>query len=123
MWRTITTDIYQSHGSRRRIKSDEDPKALFTEALAKDGRGFLLSSFGCRGFMAERGIIGVGHPDMEAGDSICIFKGGNMPFVLRQVQRDEGFVAYQYIGQAYIYKMMDGEMINESTEWDWITLV
>jgi len=123
MWRTITTDIYQSHGNRRRIKSDEDPKVLFAEALAKDGRGFLLSSYGCRGFMLERGIIGVGHPDMELGDSIFILKGGNMPFILRQVQKDEGDVAYQYIGQAYIYKMMDGEMINEATEWDWISLV
>ncbi|KAJ4017678.1 hypothetical protein NW752_001587 [Fusarium irregulare] len=122
-WHCITTDIHQSFGRRSRIKSDEDPQALFTEALARDGKGFHLSSRGCRGFVTEKGIIGVGHPDMVAGDSICIFKGGNMPFIVRQVQRDEGIVAFQYIGQAYVYKMMDGEMINESTGWDWITLV
>lgn len=87
---TIMTDICQSFGRRRRIKSDEDPQTLFIEALARDGEGYYLSAHGCRGFMAEKGIIGVGHPDIEVGDSICIFKGGNMPFILRQVQREGG---------------------------------
>lgn len=95
-WHAITMDIHYSFAKYRRLKNDEDLQVVATEAFARDGEGLSLVSHGYRGFTTKKGNIGVGHPDMEAGDSISILKGGNMPFILRPIRRDGGDIAYQH---------------------------
>lgn len=43
----------------------------------------------------------------QVGDLICIFKGGNVPFVLRHAEGDN----YKLIGECYIQGIMNGEAL------------
>lgn len=43
--------------------------------------------------------------DSKVGDRICIFKGGSVPFVVRE--NVSGY--YQLVGECYIHGIMDGE--------------
>jgi hypothetical protein len=73
-------------------------------------------------FRADTGAIGVGPPDLKAGDIICAFLGGKPLFVLRRVkQQDIGAVendtntnlhaeeVFQVVGDGYIPNLMHGE--------------
>jgi prepilin-type processing-associated H-X9-DG protein len=61
-------------------------------------------------FLTEEGYIGIGPPLMESGDRVCIVFGCPYPVILRKVENDSG---YRLVGDAYIYGMMQGEMISK----------
>ncbi|EEU46690.1 uncharacterized protein NECHADRAFT_77319 [Fusarium vanettenii 77-13-4] len=82
-----------------------------------------ISAYSKRGFSTAKGLIGLGNRDIQVGDFICVLGGGSMPFILRQVEGHGGDIAYQYIGQAYVHGIMDGEVMNEGQDLEWISLV
>ena len=46
------------------------------------------------------------------GDMICTFLGGQTMYILRRLVGEEGTgKAYQYIGEAYVHGLMDGEVM------------
>lgn len=45
----------------------------------------------------------------EEKDSICIFLGGRVPFVIRPKADGQ----YQFIGECYVHGLMDGEAMND----------
>ncbi|KAJ4376360.1 hypothetical protein N0V83_001643 [Neocucurbitaria cava] len=69
-----------------------------------------------RFFITKKGYIGLGPRNMRVGDSIHIFLGGNLPFVLRQVPEQIGVTEpqetrYEYVGYCYVHGIMDGEAL------------
>lgn len=61
-------------------------------------------------------LFGVGPPDTELNDVICILFGCSVPCILREHPHVEGGTYFQLIGEAYIYGKMDGEAVTAVTE-------
>jgi hypothetical protein len=45
-------------------------------------------------------------------DILCIFLGGNVPFILRPL----GDGSYELVGEAYVHGVMDGEFMTENVK-------
>jgi hypothetical protein len=73
---------------------------------------------GKKPFITEKGHLGLGSVHLQPGDSVAIFGGAAVPFVLRE----RGDKKYQLIGEAYVDKIMDGEAVASSTSPRQITL-
>ena len=58
----------------------------------------------------EQGLIGLGPRDVQAGDWACILFGCSVPVVLREHRSATGRY-FSFIGECYIYGMMDGEAL------------
>jgi hypothetical protein len=59
-------------------------------------------------FVTATGMIGLGPPTLQRGDTVSILFGCNLPIVLRE--RDE---YCEWIGPAYVYGAMDGEAVDD----------
>ncbi|MCJ1403966.1 hypothetical protein MMC11_007189 [Xylographa trunciseda] len=64
-------------------------------------------------FTTARGTTGLGPRSMRPGDSICIFSGGLVPFILRK----DG-ARHRLIGEAYVHGIMDGQAIWKNTTFE-----
>lgn len=62
--------------------------------------------------LTEQGRLGSTQTDTQRGDIICIFYGGNVPFVVRP----RGGNQYIFLGPCYIHGIMDGEAMNMGIE-------
>ena len=103
---------------------------LPSEPYLKIPRGGLWIALSCAGrrFFATNGSIGLGPAAMEVGDSICVFPGARMLYVLREIhhgtQESHGLQQREYsampekilseerykiIGEAYLHGFMFGE--------------
>jgi len=60
-----------------------------------------------RFFISSDGSLGLGPDCIQPSDIICICKGAAVPFVLRKVSDSPCF---QFIGEAYVQGIMDGEL-------------
>ena len=58
------------------------------------------------------GRVGMFPPATKHGDIICYFLGGKTPYVIRP----NGSGEYFFVGNCYVYGMMDGEILDEP---DW----
>lgn len=66
---------------------------------------------------ATEKLVGFGPNGTETGDVIAILYGCNVPVILRSVQSGSGeVISYHFIGEAYIYGKMDGEVFEEPHE-------
>lgn len=60
-------------------------------------------------------VFGLGLPDTKEGDRICELHGCSVPCILRPYNQN-GEEYFQFIGEAYIYRKMDGEVLMPSKE-------
>jgi hypothetical protein len=69
------------------------------------------ASRGRRLMFTRKGYIGLGPSDTRNGDIICIFVGGQTPYVLRH---NWSLVSptFQFIGECYVHGIMDGEALD-----------
>lgn len=58
--------------------------------------------------MTERGLLGFGHLDVQTGDEVWVFRGGNVPFLVRP-RKGEGESGYTFVNQCYVQGVMQGE--------------
>ena len=72
-----------------------------------------------RTFRSEKGYVGLGPHGMCLGDSIWIIPGADVPFIFRSVGNGDFIV----VGEAYIHKGMDGDLSEENTRQEIISLV
>lgn len=86
-------DLYLFYGAQ----SSESPGARFHDAVNDELKLFITDS----------GDIGVGHPDLEEGDVICILFGGRLPYILRP--KEEQFT---FLGECYFHGIMHGEAMD-----------
>lgn len=73
----------------------------------------VLRMGGRRPFLTADRRVGLGPLDMQAGDTLAILNGVDVPFILRH----EGGQAesYRLVGEAYVHGVMDGEFADPST--------
>ncbi len=57
-----------------------------------------------RFIISKTGLLGLGTPDCQRGDSICILYGYKMPVILRPLRR-----CHRLLGSAYVHGIMNGE--------------
>ncbi|RSL69958.1 hypothetical protein CEP54_002037 [Fusarium duplospermum] len=57
-------------------------------------------------FITRRGLLGRSPVPVQVGDSICVFLGAKVPFLLRPAKDDSS--VFQLAGEAYIYGIMKG---------------
>ncbi|KAF4962548.1 hypothetical protein FSARC_9326 [Fusarium sarcochroum] len=72
----------------------------------------LIEQFNRRFFVTESGYIGLGPPDLEPRDSICVLLGGRVAYALRK--GSDG--TWSYIGECYVHGIMDGEAVAKGIE-------
>ena len=99
----ITTDLIR-HGR------PEDMVAFLQRAqdIIWNRKFFLLKR-------AETPRFGLGPTKAQKGDIVCILFGCSVPVVLRKIETSL-VLAYQLIGEAFIYNMMEGQALEEN--WD-----
>ena len=77
-------------------------------------------------------MIGLSNPGVKVGDIACVLLGGKMPFILRRKEApkkeeeeedEEKEVFYEYVTHAYVHGIMDGQVMDEDRELEWINLV
>ena len=61
-----------------------------------------------RVFTTTCGRLGVGPKSLRKGDIVAVLYGGITPYVLRPFKHE-----YQFLGDAYVYGIMNGELVNE----------
>jgi hypothetical protein len=62
-----------------------------------------------RFFWTADGRLGLGPAMLDKGDIVCILFGGHMPYVLRP----DGESRYRFLGECYVYDVMDGQAVEE----------
>jgi hypothetical protein len=65
-------------------------------------------------FITKRGYMGVGPRSTWRGDKVAVFCGGKTAYVLRG--SGDGKDVFQFLGEAYVHGMMNGEMFKEGYE-------
>ena len=65
---------------------------------------YMTISQGRRFFTSIGGYMGIGPPGMQPGDSVCVFLGGNVPWIVRQEDHE-----YMLVGECYVHGIMNGE--------------
>ena len=96
----ITTDLIR-HGR------PEDMVAFLQRAqdIIWNRKFFLLKR-------AKKPRFGLGPTKAQKGDMVCILFGCSVPVVLRKIETSD-VPAFQLIGEAFIYNMMEGQALNE----------
>jgi hypothetical protein len=55
--------------------------------------------------ISERGYVGLAPKETQPGDLLCVLRGAETPFILRQI-RDE---FCSLVGEVYVHGIMNGE--------------
>ncbi|MCJ1411213.1 hypothetical protein MMC19_005301 [Ptychographa xylographoides] len=76
------------------------------------------ATFGRRFFWTTEGYMGMGPAGAQVGDRVCLFFGGQVLYVVRDLE-DQGW--YRFVGECYVHGLMDGEAmegrdVEEETE-------
>lgn len=68
-------------------------------------------------FVTETGHIGIGLRETVVGDEVHLVQGSDTPFVLRKTDG-----RYELIGETYVHGIMDGELVDDDTEFEWVQI-
>jgi len=69
-------------------------------------------------FLGQNGCFGLAPADARDGDEICVLFGGEVPYVIREV--DNGF---EFVGESYCHGFMDGEAVCAKSSVDMFRLL
>jgi hypothetical protein len=58
-------------------------------------------------FLTEQGYLGLGQEGVREGDIVCVFCGGDVPFLLRKSEKTPGIL--HLLSECYVHGIMDGE--------------
>ncbi|KAI8711799.1 HET domain-containing protein [Fusarium sp. LHS14.1] len=110
---------------RHRFQSDENAEASAQRLLASTEDPANSVVHNRKGIITESGMIGLSNPGVKVGDTVCVLLGGKMPFILRRKESpdEEEEVFYEYVTHAYVHGIMDGQVLDEDRELEWINLV
>jgi len=69
-------------------------------------------------FLTKKGRVGLGSAAIEPGDDISLLFGGRCPYVIRPCvnRRDDSY--FHFVGECFIYGLMNGEGLSNITEED-----
>ena len=107
---------------------NEDRKAIELEALTYIGSSQRRALHNRRFFRTKKGYYGIAHRTVRTGDLCCVFRGANMPFVVRGEGVSQGSIVggkrkrglsacvvdrYLLVGEAYVQGIMRGELFRD----------
>ncbi len=69
-----------------------------------------------RAFITQRGYIGLGPRALAPGDVVALFFGARVPHILRPESPGSHATEYALVGEAFVYGIMDGELIDEDQD-------
>jgi hypothetical protein len=99
-----STDIRATAGSSTNEEMSVREKSMNYVSLLDDkiqGWRFVTTK--------KLGFCGIAPNNVQVGDMVSIFNGGDVPFILRQSEDREG--AYRLVGESYISWIMYGEAL------------
>lgn len=72
--------------------------------IAIDGRRF---------FMSKDGYIGLAPAEARIGDTVCVFFGGNVPYVIRELEVSDksSSPAFELVGPSYLHGANKAEAV------------
>jgi hypothetical protein len=125
--RTITLDRYDGDtGGFSRLSPDIFKQYLGLSQLQhrrdEDGMMHLFnetinSSLKSRAFfITESGYMGLGPLGIDTGDMVCILRGCNVPFLIRNENNH-----YILVGECFVWGLMDGEAVKNVLDSDFCT--
>lgn len=62
----------------------------------------------------EKGYLGLAPSGTRKGDVLCVLRGGDVPFVLRE--KENGY--WELVGEAYVHGIMDGSWVRKAAKKD-----
>lgn len=113
-------NVSATKNSERVGKIEEFYQAMESWEIPQFWNSVNLACLGRSFFSTESGRTGLGPPDTEPGDTVCIFYNGRTPFIVRPIDTDGIGNEYQFLGESYVDGLMYGEAFeldasNEST--------
>jgi hypothetical protein len=60
-------------------------------------------------FLTKGGYLGLGQEGFDVGDVVCILSGGEVPFLLREIGKQENGGVFRFLCESYVHGVMDGE--------------
>jgi len=58
----------------------------------------------------QKGYLALVPRKATPGKSVCVLRGGNVPFILNR--RQDGY--FELVGEAYVHGVMDGEFVRDA---------
>ncbi|KAI1179025.1 heterokaryon incompatibility protein-domain-containing protein [Nemania sp. FL0916] len=108
------------------VAGDETQTAEVTNAWYQHFITVILETVkNTRFFLTDQGLMGIGPPWMEVGDTVSVLRGSGLPYILRdansQKSTREGCfhlerLCFNLVGSAYIHGIMDGEVLKDRTK-------
>ncbi|KAF1996438.1 HET-domain-containing protein [Amniculicola lignicola CBS 123094] len=108
---------FAEHYSKGTVADMEYIKANRGVMSAVSGR--MQSMYDARLFSSETGWVGLCPMNGVPGDSIVLFLGARVPYLIRKV---EGGEKWKLIGECHVYGIMDGEYMKEEPVFEPIIL-
>lgn len=101
-----------SDGGYKFTEEDKETLALGRRSPAISfSRNMCEVQLGRQLFSTAAGRFGFGNVGIRKGDLVCIFNGAVTPNVLRKARGESwGNATYTLVAQAYIHRMMNGEL-------------
>lgn len=72
----------------------------------------MYRNLGRRPFLTENGYVGLRPEGTKEGDVVAVFLGAELPYALRPAE-DVG--RWLLVGDAYVYGVMDGEIVEKGS--------
>jgi hypothetical protein len=79
---------------------------------------FRIAYYGRRLFRTVKGYFGITAQSLQKGDSVWVLAGADTPIVLRKWPDD----AWQLVGEAYVFGIMNGEALVRATQLEKVIL-
>ncbi|KAL8748196.1 MAG: hypothetical protein Q9190_000015 [Brigantiaea leucoxantha] len=74
-------------------------------------------------FLTDEGYLGLGPQGLHKDDVVCIFSGGETPFLIRTAPAGKERI-FEFVSECYIHGIMDGEAMDgsEASRWEYFTI-
>jgi hypothetical protein len=93
------------------LYSSDSPYACYIMQLER--------MYNTRPFLSHKGYVGLCPPETEPGDTIAVFAGVKLPYIIRLNTNGS---TWKLIGEAYVHGIMDGEYVSSRSQTEMITL-
>lgn len=122
--RTMTSDLMDD-GTTEPVRRASTEDALKLDGFLDETDMTAAGSVGNMArsqafFITEKGYFGIGPPEARIGDEVWVLFCGKVPHVLRprggQQGTEEDRGGFEYVGDAYVQGIMDGELVDEDTD-------
>ncbi|KAH7070744.1 heterokaryon incompatibility protein-domain-containing protein [Paraphoma chrysanthemicola] len=110
----MSDDFVRGVARRTTVQDHKNYPDVFR--LFADGAPSTCSLPAFQFFISAMGYIGLGPKSMRVGDTVHVFLGGSVPFVLRQIVEQTNSSAsetrYEFVGNCFVQGIMDGEALH-----------